>query len=70
MASQTALLPRSFNLDARSREAGRRGLTKARAALAEASARNAAERLATDTAAVPTGSLTAPEPGAGRPLAA
>lgn len=44
MATQTRLHLNSFHLDTRSREAGRRGLAKARAALAEANARNAAER--------------------------
>ena len=46
MATQTRLLPTSFHLDSRSREAGRRGLAKARAALAEATAKAAAERAA------------------------
>ena len=36
MATQTRLHLNSFHLDAKSREAGRRGLEKARAALAEA----------------------------------
>lgn len=45
MATQTRL-PTSFHLDQASREAGRRGLAKARAALAEANARIAAERRA------------------------
>ena len=44
MATQTRLHLNSFHLDARSREAGRRGLVKARAALAEATAKAAAER--------------------------
>lgn len=44
MATQTRLLPITFHLDARSREAGRRGLVKARAALAEATAKAAADR--------------------------
>lgn len=44
MATQTRLIPQSFHLDARSREAGRRGLVKARAALAEAKANAAAAR--------------------------
>jgi hypothetical protein len=44
MATQTRLLPEKFQLDTRSREAGRRGLVKARAALAEATARARAER--------------------------
>lgn len=44
MATQTRLLPNTFHLDARSREAGRRGLVKARAALAEAAAKAAADR--------------------------
>ena len=44
MATQTRLLPTTFHLDARSREAGRRGLVKARAALAEAAAKAAAAR--------------------------
>ncbi|MDZ7675869.1 MAG: hypothetical protein U5K30_12480 [Acidimicrobiales bacterium] len=42
MAEQPRLLPHSFHLDTRSRDAGRRGLAKARAALAEAHRRNAA----------------------------
>lgn len=46
MATQTRLLPTSFHLDARSREAGRRGLAKARAALAEAQAKAAAQQAA------------------------
>ncbi len=46
MAPQTRLIPTSFHLDARSREAGRRGLAKARAALAEATAKAAADRMA------------------------
>lgn len=46
MASQTRLHLSSFHLDAESREAGRRGLEKARAALAESAAKNAAERRA------------------------
>lgn len=46
MATQTRLLPTTFHLDARSREAGRRGLVKARAALAEAAAKAAADRAA------------------------
>lgn len=49
MATQTSLLtptPHAFHLDARSREAGRRGLLRARAALAEASAKAAADRKA------------------------
>ncbi len=46
MATQTRLLPTTFHLDARSRDAGRRGLVKARAALAEAAAKAAAERAA------------------------
>ncbi len=44
MAPQTRLIPTSFQLDARSREAGRRGVAKARAALAEAAAKAAADR--------------------------
>ena len=44
MATQTRLHLNSFHLDAKSREAGRRGLEKARAALAEATAKNAAKR--------------------------
>ena len=49
MATQTSLLsPTSqrsaFNLDPRSREAGRKGLAKARAALADSMARAQAER--------------------------
>lgn len=43
MATQTRLLT-TFQLDQASREAGRRGLERARAALAEATARAAAER--------------------------
>lgn len=46
MATQTRLLPQTFHLDNRSREAGRRGLAKARAALAETSARVAEQRRA------------------------
>lgn len=46
MATQTRLLPTTFHLDARSRDAGRRGLVKARAALAESAAKAAAERAA------------------------
>ncbi len=46
MATQTRLLPTTFHLDARSRDAGRRGLVKARAALAEVAAKTAAERAA------------------------
>ena len=46
MATQTRLIPQSFQLDNRSREAGRRGLVKARAALAEARAKAAAQRAA------------------------
>ncbi len=45
MAPQTRLIPTSFHLDARSQEAGRRGLAKARAALAEATAKAAADRI-------------------------
>lgn len=47
MATQNPLLStpaRRFHLDAGSREAGRRGLLKARAALAEATAKAAADR--------------------------
>lgn len=44
MATQHRLHLTTFHLDAKSREAGRRGLEKARAALAEAAAKNAAER--------------------------
>lgn len=44
MATQTRLLPQSFHLDGKSRDAGRRGLAKARAALAEVQQKNAAER--------------------------
>lgn len=44
MASQPALIPHRFQLDQRSREIGRRGLVRAREALAEATARMAAER--------------------------
>lgn len=39
MATQTQLLPQSFHLDRRSREAGRRGVAKARQALAQAQQR-------------------------------
>lgn len=47
MATQTRLpIPTTFNLDPASRDAGRRGLAKARAALAEASTRAAAQRRA------------------------
>jgi len=49
MATQTRLPTmdrRTFHLDPRSREAGRKGVAKARAALAEALARRAAERAA------------------------
>lgn len=49
MATQTSLLTapaHRFHLDARSREAGRRGLVKARAALAEATTKAAADRKA------------------------
>ncbi len=45
MATQTRL-PTKFSLDNRSREAGRRGLVKARAALAETTARVAEQRRA------------------------
>lgn len=48
MATQTRLLPQQFHLDARSREAGRRGLAKARAALADTRARTAETRRAED----------------------
>lgn len=41
MAEQPRLLPHEFHLDTRSRDAGRRGLAKARAALADAHRRNA-----------------------------
>jgi len=47
MATQTRLPTmdrRSFHLDPRSRESGRKGLAKARAALAETIARTHAER--------------------------
>ena len=44
MATQTRLNLSTFHLDAKSRDAGRRGLVKARAALAEAAAKAAAER--------------------------
>lgn len=44
MATQPRLIPHTFHLDAASREAGKRGLAKARAALAEAHARHAADR--------------------------
>lgn len=49
MATTQTRLPtvvprRAFHLDARSREAGRKGLAKARAALAETIARTHAER--------------------------
>ena len=47
MATQTRLpvqTRRSFHLDPRSRESGRKGLAKARAALAETIARTHAER--------------------------
>ncbi len=37
--TQTRLIPQSFHLDARSRAAGREGLVKARAALADAKVR-------------------------------
>lgn len=51
MATQTSLLSPgterpAFNLDPRSREAGRKGLAKARAALADTIARTQAERRA------------------------
>lgn len=46
MAAQPRLLTPTFQLDRRSREAGRRGVAKARAALAEALASAASERLA------------------------
>lgn len=41
MAEQPRLIPHRFHLDTASREAGRRGLAKAREALAEAHRRNA-----------------------------
>ena len=44
MATQPRLLPHRFHLDTASRDAGRRGLAKARAALAEAQVRNAKSR--------------------------
>ena len=44
MATQTRLLSPTFHLDRTSREAGRRGVAKAREALAEAVARTAAAR--------------------------
>ena len=49
MATQTTLLApapgqRAFHLDPRSREAGRKGVAKARAALADTIARTQAER--------------------------
>lgn len=44
MATQPRLIPHQFHLDRASREAGKRGLAKARAALAEAHSRHAAER--------------------------
>lgn len=47
MATQTRLpvhTPHSFHLDPRSRESGRKGVAKARAALAETIARTHAER--------------------------
>lgn len=46
MATQTRLIPQKFHLDHASREAGRRGLAKARAALAETTARVAEQRRA------------------------
>jgi hypothetical protein len=51
MATQTSLhipgpRPEAFHLDRRSREAGRKGLVKARAALADTIARTQAERRA------------------------
>ncbi len=51
MATQTRLLPAgpqrtAFHLDPRSREAGRKGVAKARAALADTVARTQAERRA------------------------
>lgn len=44
-AQLTTTTARRFHLDAASREAGRRGLQRARTALAEANARAAADRL-------------------------
>ena len=44
MATQPRLIPHTFHLDTASRAAGKRGLAKARAALAEAHSRHAAER--------------------------
>lgn len=46
MATQPRLIPHTFHLDNASREAGKRGVAKARAALAEARAKVAAERQA------------------------
>ena len=51
MATQTSLLTpgtgrRTFHLDPRSRDAGRKGVAKARAALADTIARTQAERRA------------------------
>ncbi|WP_436795335.1 hypothetical protein [Actinospongicola halichondriae] len=43
MATQPRLIPTKFHLDNASREAGKRGLAKARAALAEAHARAATD---------------------------
>ena len=43
MATQPRLIPHQFHLDTASREAGKRGLAKARAALAEANSRHASE---------------------------
>lgn len=44
MATQTRLIPHTFHLDNASRAAGKRGVAKARAALAEAREKAAAER--------------------------
>ncbi len=43
MATQPRLIPTKFHLDNASREAGKRGLVKARAALAEAHAKLASD---------------------------
>ncbi len=45
MATQPRLIPTKFHLDNASREAGKRGLAKARAALADAQVKAASERL-------------------------
>ncbi len=44
MATQPRLIPTKFQLDNASREAGKRGLAKARAALAAAHEKHAADR--------------------------